>query len=247
MDYINIPNLPQKKISGVLVDYRTPEIVVQNLKKMDISVFKSMKCDFLYNSVCGHPDMTFTHIKDNIFVCEPRCYSYYKTLFPSLDIICGNSFLRSTYPDDIAYNIARVGDLAFHNAKYTDKIILEYFDRYNVKLINVKQGYSKCSICVVDEISIITSDRSIAAQAEKYNIDVLLIQPGYIQLYDLDYGFIGGCTGKTDKNTLAVSGNLIGHTDFKKIEDFCSRKNVEILTLSDSIPVDIGSILPIYY
>lgn len=247
MKCVKIPNLPQNRVSGVLIDYRTPEIVVQNLQKMNIEVYKSMKCDFLYNAVSGHSDMMLVHIQDDIFVCEPRCYAYYKMLFPMLNIVCGKSHLNGTYPDDIAYNIARVGDLAFHNAKYTDKIILEYFDRYNVKLINVKQGYSKCSVCVVDENSIITSDHSIAKQAEKNNLDVLLIKSGYIQLWDMEYGFIGGCSGKLDKSTLAISGDLKNHADFMQVESFCAKKNVDILMLSNSAPVDIGTIIPIYY
>lgn len=247
MNFINLPNLPQKKVSGVLLDFRTPDIVVQSLKKLNIDIYKSTDCNFLYNSVCGHPDMQLAHIQDNIFVCEPRCVDYYKKLFPVLNIIAGATRLCGTYPYDIAYNIARVGDLAFHNEKYTDKIILEYFEKYNVKLINVKQGYSKCSVCVVDENSIITADSSIARQAEKNNLDVLLIRPGHIRLWDMEYGFIGGCSGKLDKNILAVSGNLAIHPDFLRIERFCAKKNVQILNLSAAEPVDIGTIIPIYY
>lgn len=247
MKYIETPNLPKNKISGVLIDYRTPENIISSLKKLNICVLKTRQNPNLYSAVDGHGDMVITHIKNNVFVCAPDSYKYFCSILPDSDIICGSSELTDTYPSDIAYNVARVGDYAFHNAKYTDKIILEYFDRHNIKLINVNQGYSKCSICVVDENSVITSDKGIASQAYKNNFDVLLIKPGYISLPGMNYGFIGGCTGKICENTLAVCGNLINHPDYKNIENFCSKKNVDLVMLSEDTPVDIGTLVPLYY
>ena len=43
------------------------------------------------------------------------------------------------------------------------------------EIINVKQGYAKCSICVVSDNAIITADKGIAKAAIQNRIDVLEI------------------------------------------------------------------------
>ena len=246
MNALKNPNLPEKEVKGVLVDYRTPENIIDRIKCMNIDVYRSQKCSSLYSSVDGHPDMVLCHIMGNFFVCEPNFCEYYKSMFPFVNIIKGDTYIQDTYPQDIAYNIARVGKYAFCKMEYTDRKIIEYLNRFDVKIINVNQGYSKCSICVVDENSIITSDKGIAKSAEKYNIDVLLIKEGHIKLKDLDYGFIGGASGKLSSNKLAVAGNINFHCDSEHIYDFCLKKGVDIISLSNEMLVDIGTIIPIY-
>ena len=54
-------------------------------------------------------------------------------------------------------------------------------------------------MAVVSNKAIITSDKVIAHEAKKVDLDVLLIPPGDIILPGLDYGFIGGCCGLIEK------------------------------------------------
>ena len=68
--------------------------------------------------------------------------------------------------------------------------------------INVSQGYSKCSLCIVNENSVITEDDGIAEVLKRHNMDVLKISAGDVLLSGLDYGFLGGLL------TLALIGTL---------------------------------------
>lgn len=243
-DFINM-KATKHMAKCVLIDYRTPFCVVNTLKEMNIDVRFTSKFPVLYDAVNGHPDMVFCRVDENIFVCEPTLYDYYKAMFPTLNIIKGETRITGTYPYDIAYNTARVGDYAICNMEYTDKKILEYLDKNNIKIINVKQGYSKCSICVVDDNSIITSDKGIAKKSSEY-LNVLLIKEGNIILPGVSSGFIGGCSGKLADDILAVCGNLKYHSDYNAISDFCNKCGVNIVSLSDEQLFDVGTIIPIY-
>ena len=114
-------------------------------------------------------------------------------------------------------------------------------------MINVKQGYCKCSICIVDDNSIITSDEGIYKEVIKYGIDCLLIQKGHIDLFELDYGFIGGCSGLISDKTLMFFGDIKKHPDYNKINTFVSSKNKTIISLSDENLLDLGSLIPLLY
>ena len=183
----------------------------------------------------------------NNIVVAPNVYDYYNDILSNynFNVIKGNSLISKKYPNNIQYNVAILGNYAIHNFKYTDNIILEYLDKFNIKKINVKQGYCKCSICIVDENSIITSDEGIHKEVIKYGIDSLLIEKGYIDLFDLDYGFIGGCSGLISKDTLSFFGDIKKHPDYNRILEFVNKKNKKIISLSNEKLLDLGSLIPL--
>lgn len=149
------------------------------------------------------------------------------------------------YPYNISYNIALFGNYAIHNFKYTDPKILEFINKNKIQKIDVKQGYSKCSICIVDEKSIITSDEGIVKACSEFNIDCLLITQGFIDLFDMNYGFIGGCSGSISNDTIAFFGDITKHPDYEKIFKFITNKNKKIVCLSEENLLDLGSLIPI--
>lgn len=242
-----LPNLPEEKVKKVIVDFRMSENAKDTLKKLNINIISSANLSSLYNAVCGHPDMQIHHLGESCFICEPTLYDYYKCKLNNIILLKGKTGLTGKYPYDIAYNAVRVGKCVFHNLKYTDLSIIEYYKTHGVKLINVKQGYTKCSVCVLTENSIITSDRVIADIAEKYDIDALYYNSKEIKLYNISHGFIGGICGKIAPDILAVNGNIEYLSDFYKFVDFCEKYNIKILNLSNDIPVDIGSIIPVCF
>ncbi|MCX7714202.1 MAG: hypothetical protein N2171_00515 [Clostridia bacterium] len=244
--YIHTPNLPKTKIRCALVDFRTSRKIIDSLKKLGIKPIFSCKANSLYDAVCGHPDMLLHHLGDKVFACTSECYRYFEKLLPDCKLIQGTGFLRSNYPFDIAYNVARINNLAFHNLKYTEKVISEYYEKVGVKLINVKQGYAKCNVCIVQDKAIITSDKSIAKRADDYNLDVLMIREGYIELKDFPYGFIGGASGLISPNCLVFAGDIKNHPDYERILEFCHKYYVQIYSLSDEKLTDIGSIIPVF-
>jgi hypothetical protein len=110
------------------------------------------------------------------------------------------------------------------------------------KFINVKQGYTKCSTCVVTNQAVITSDTSIAKSLSLEKIDVLLIPPGDIILPGMNYGFIGGATGLVENDVLAFYGHLDHYLYGKDVLSFLKKHKVEPMFLRNGKLIDRGSI-----
>lgn len=143
------------------------------------------------------------------------------------------------YPDDARLCACVVGRFCIHDFRISDPHITG-FER-----IQVRQGYARCSTCVVDEGSVITSDAGIEKAAVRHGIDVLGIRPGYIELEGFDTGFIGGASFKISPERLAFTGRLDAHPDVARIESFLRERGVEPVYLTDSPAFDIGSAVPL--
>ncbi|MDF2521864.1 MAG: hypothetical protein K0R84_2492 [Clostridia bacterium] len=249
MSFLKIPYIPEEKVKTALVDYRIAPEAEQTLLAMGIELIKTVECTELYDAIKGHPDIVVHHIKDNELVVAPNVYDKLQPIFAKkgFALTKGETWLYRNYPQNIAYNVLRIGSTAFHNTKYTDKTILREFDRNGIKIIHINQGYTKCSACIVDEKSIITSDYKLSKEVEKHGIESLLIEPGGIFLEGMNYGFIGGASGLLSKKLMAFTGSLEKIKDNYKIYDFLNSKGIEVKILSTKQIFDIGSIIPIRY
>lgn len=248
MEFIQVPNLPDAPAAAVLMDGRIGEKIEKSLTEAGILVLKTAAHTGIYEAVCFHPDMLLHHLGCNDMVYAPGTDGVLLDALAKLGfrLIPGLSRLSSKYPFNIAYNVARVGNLAFHNEKFTDPVLKMELDKRGVEFVDVKQGYSKCSISVVSQNAIITSDCGIERAAVKKGLDVLLLPPEEgIRLPGLDYGFIGGSTGMLDKRLWAITGDAQNLKSFYKIHDFLTAKEVKIISLSDEYIVDVGSIIPL--
>lgn len=243
------PFIPIRKAKAVIVDGRVSENILNTLTKFDIRVIKTIKCEELYDSISYHPDVVIHPIDYQTLIIAPNVYGYYKDMLKStpLKLIKGERKLKRNYPENIAYNVARVSRYAIHNFKYTDEKLKYYLEKLGIEFINVKQGYSKCSICIVSDNAIITSDPSIYKECMKYSIDTLFINSGYIDLPGLDYGFIGGATGFISDIQLAFSGKYQHHPNSIDIDDFLKKYGKKPVILSNQKIIDIGSIIPLVY
>lgn len=230
---------------NVVIDYRASTKTVDTLKKMGYNVIFTPHLSILYNTICGHSDIMLHKINKNTVVVEPTVYNYFLEKMKNITVLKGITMLKSEYPFDIAYNCARVGNNIFCNEKFTDKRILNHYRENGYKIINSKQGYAKCSICIVSDNAIITSDKNISIQAEKNRIDVLRVDDSKIKLIGFEHGFIGGATGLITKDILAVNGDIQFHSDCNKILDFCYGYNIKVLSLNNEEITDIGSIISV--
>ena len=122
-----------------------------------------------------------------------------------------------------------------------------YLKKEGLEFINVKQGYTKCSIAVIDHKAVITSDYPIYRKLITLGIDVLLIESGYIRLDGYPYGFIGGTCGNLSGETIAFSGKFLNHPDRLKISNFLEKYSKKVLWLTDEIVTDIGTIINLNY
>ena len=237
---VKTPNLPIKKVSLAIADTTNMEILPKG-----IEYIPTVEIPALPKGICRHTDLQVHHLGDSLIVSAPECYEYYKSKLEKygFEVIKGKTWLGGNYPADIAYNIARGGKVAFHNARYTDSVIKEFFEKNNIKLVSVKQGYSKCSVVVLSEKAIITSDVSIHTAAQKNGVESLLIEPGYVRLPGYEYGFLGGSAFMLDKETLFVTGSIKRHPSKQNIYDFLEKQNIKPVEVGDDLPMDIGSVI----
>lgn len=247
MKFTNHPFIVDDDLCLVLVDERISWQMENELKKRNIEILKSIACENTYDSIKYHPDICVFNLGKGNIVVEPSVYKKYKIMLEkhNFNVIKGQSEVKKKYPYNIAYNVAIVGEYAIHNFKYTEHNILKYIEDNNLRKININQGYAKCSICIVDNNSIITSDEGIYSSLTDTTIDCLLIEGGHIRLENMNYGFIGGCTGIISKNQIAFCGDITKHPSYNCVRKFLEERNKEIVTLSKERLLDLGSIIPL--
>ena len=237
MKFISTPYLPKNKVSLFIADC--------DIKGAEVITPPSF--DVLVPSMRRHADLGIVIVSENKAVCAPEVYDYYKTaLSPyGFEVVKGKKSVGMHYPDDCAYNVGIVGKKCFLNKSVCDGRLLEILISEGFEIIDVKQGYTKCSICPIDGNSFITGDRIIAQEGRKLGMDVLLIENKGISLPPYENGFWGGCAGMGDKDTLIVNGDISTLFSGKEIKEFLDRKNIKVQNSKKGEVVDIGSIIPL--
>lgn len=238
------PNLPQDNAIIVVMSTNNKELV-KRVEELGVKVLPSENLSKLLIFEQYHTDLQFLHYnKDTVFVLK-ECTSLKENLkkyFPNVIEISKN--IDKDYPNNVMLNCVVLNDKLICNSKTIADEVLQMAIKDNLKIINVNQGYTKCSTCIVSENAIITSDKSIYKSCRN-EMDVLLIRQGYIELSGTDYGFIGGSSFKYNRNTLVFTGNIKLHPDYESIKSFAQNHNVELISLTENTMIDIGSIIPI--
>lgn len=225
-----------------LVDERLSSEEQHSLQRLGLKVLKVPMCTSVQDAVCGHPDMLLHVIDDHTLVVHKDISSNFVAELNECEIntIYSNSSLHSAYPGDVVLNALDCDNFFLHNLKHTDSVLMELIK--HKKLIHVNQGYSKCSTAIVSSNAFITSDRGICSMLVNEGCDVLLLPPGDIDLPGLDYGFIGGCCGLVDKNSIAFFGNLDFYSHGDMVKDFLKKHDVVPISLYEGRLVDRGSL-----
>jgi len=178
----------------------------------------------VYDAVSCHPDIYYCRFADENVI---------KAM---------SGEIGEAYPENIGFNAVCLDRYFIHNLKYTNPRLLEYAKQLDLQLINVKQGYAKCSCVVVDGKGIITADDGIYSVLSKFDdIDILKVTAGHVLLSGFDYGFLGGASGRIG-DTVYFAGDITKHPDFKAIRTFILNRNVN-LKWFDFPLTDIGSII----
>lgn len=242
------PFIPKNIGNTVIVDGRVSLEILKSLKKLNLNIIPTIECMEISKPISYHPDIVLHPINHNTLVVAPNVFDYYeeKLYGMGIKIIEGQTKLGKDYPEEVAYNVGRIGNLAIHNFKYTDEKLKYYLKKENVEFIHVNQGYTKCSMVIVDERSIITADYPIYKKLTNLGIDVLLVQSGHIKLEGYTYGFIGGATGNLSKEDIMFSGRLDKHPDKERIFNFLKKYKKRIVWLSNENLIDIGTIISLY-
>lgn len=236
-------NLPQSKVTTVFA--HCDDIALKNVfNKLSVKVVKPIQNELLDAPVSRHADILANYVGNNTFLAD----YHQKELIETIEQLGGTvkivNNIKSPYPNDCLLNFADIGDYIICNQSILTQEILEALPQKQI--IDVKQGYSKCSVCVVKYNTIITDDISIYNAVSQYdNIKSLLLEKGSVHIEKYDYGFIGGCCGLINKDLLLFNGDLSTHTDFDKIKNFLYDNGVNYIDINGKPLTDIGSIIPI--
>ena len=234
----------------LLIDERMRDVEKQTLKNLGYELIEIKKSINVYPEISSHVDIFACKVKDKIVV-EKSAYKMLKNKLNNDEniLISGETMISYDYPNDIKYNVCMVGNKAIHNFKYTYSKIISELNKSNFEIINVKQGYSNCSIAVIDEKSIILSDRGLYNNLKNSGLDILFLDyiPD-IKLFDENgeysqkNGFIGGAISRIDEN-IVVFGDLDKIDYYGNIRNFIESRNLKIIDFEGLDVVDYGGVI----
>ena len=214
------------RMSKVIVSKDACRGLIEYLEEGGHEVMRFGTLDKVAPPVANHPDLIFCKISVGVvYQGDPEK-------------------LSPKYPGDVIYNGCSTGKYFIHNLKCTDPELLYIAREAGLELINVRQGYGRCSILPIDEDSIITYDKGIAIVCEEAGLNVLKVTPGHVALPGYDEGFIGGTAGRVGDEVL-FNGDLSAHPDFEAIRDFICERGLGLKYFDDCPLTDIGSVIEV--
>lgn len=222
----------------VIVAENFSEDSAEKLKKYG-EVVRTRANKNLLKGLDTHPDILVHPLPNGDLVVDRDNLEYYKKIFPDKKILPSHSSLSKKYPKDVPLNAFTFKNYFIHNLKFTDKVLLDYYKNSGYQMIDIKQGYGKCS-CLVTEDFIITSDGGIYESLRDF-IPIYKINHGEIRLQNFNYGFIGGASGALGKK-IFFTGDFSHHSSHEEILKIIKKYNYEIEILSKDPIEDFGSI-----
>ena len=229
----------------VLADQIIHPEVLSTLNREGFEAILLPPASYLQPPVASHTDMLIFIGFDRLF-CHRHYYESNAELIDKICEISGNALSFSDepagekYPFDVLFNACLVGNRLICNRKTVSHLILEAANSKNCEIINVPQGYTKCSVCIVSDNAIITADKAIY-EACRDTFDVILISEGHISLPPYNFGFIGGVSG-TCGDKVYFCGSLDTHPDGDIIKEFCVKHKKIPISMGDSELQDVGSL-----
>ena len=232
-------------MKSVIIDSRASSKIKSSLLSEGFMLIEMPTWQKLQVPVSAHPDMLM-FIADKKIITHADYLEIAKEQFKAIsshgyELVISNEEISSEYPLDILFNCIELGDFIFGKENNASLHIIDYSKKSEKRFINVKQGYTKCSVAKLNDRAAITADKSLYKAMTSNGIDVLLISEGSVRLDGYDHGFIGGCTGAfSDK--LYFMGNLELHPDAEIIKSFCQKHKTSPISLSDEKLFDGGSL-----
>ena len=243
--FIKKPNLPQNDVRHCVIS-NSDNRAVEFLEKQGIKTILVENSTNLEDEISSHTDLLFCYYAEKQAIIspnQPNLIKRVKELGCRVEVAEFEPF--SPYPNDVLLNSAIINDCMICKTSSTSNFLLDFAKRNDVSILNSKQGYSKCSICIVNENAIITEDEGITKLLKNSQIEVLKIQDNFIRLSHEHSGFLGGASGKIGKDILFFNGNLEEHPSYESIVRFLSFYNVKPVYDKSYKLTDIGSIIPI--
>ncbi len=231
----------------VIIDNRMRKLEKEQLTKLGYELIEINTSTKVYSEISSHVDIFVCKVENEIII-EPT--QYQNIMLYVKNSIKGQDEIQEKYPDDIKYNVCTIGKKAIHNFQYTDTKLKQELNNKNYELINTTQGYTNCSIAVIDDNSAIVSDKGLYKILKFHDIDTLLVENNLdIKLlngenYSSKKGFIGGCITRLG-DSIIVFGDLNKIDIDGRIRDFITSKKIKIIEFKDLDIIDYGGLIEI--
>lgn len=241
----------KKQISKLLIiDERMRKIEKEKLEELGYKIIEIKENQKVYEEISSHVDI-FTCKIGNKIIIEPSAYEEIKKQISNeTKIEQGSETIKSQYPYDIKYNVCTIGKKAIHNFEFTDSKVKEELIKQGYELINTVQGYTNCSIAVIDENSAIVTDKGLHKILEKHGVEVLYLEylPDIKLLNSNGYsnrkGFIGGAISRIG-DYIIVFGDLNKIDREETIRKFILSRKLKIIEFTGLDVIDYGGILEV--
>lgn len=245
--FVETPHLPKGKVRHIIIGEKYKVSLNEQIIGLGLEPIWLPDNPCVDERLSGHCDLAAVHLGgERVLLSEYLRGTEFaeKLLSLGVSLTFSPDPQSKQYPDDAGLNACIIGNCAIYNPKTVSAELAEHFSSTGIRQIPVRQGYTKCSVCVVDEGTVICSDSIIAKKCADSLIDALYVPDPKIKLSGFDYGFIGGAAFKISDDALAFTGNIV--SDVKNvIEDFLRRKSVRPVYLSRECVFDIGSAIPL--
>ncbi|MGD0710126.1 MAG: DUF6873 family GME fold protein [Bacteroidales bacterium] len=224
----------------IIADSRIPTEAKNKLEKYGELVLLKTS-GITENSISGHPDIFFCNTSAGLIIAPNLPQQFKENLRDkNVSFIEGILPVGKTYPDAARYNAVITNHYLIHRIDISDAAIIN--DCKELVQINVKQGFSRCSLLPLKNNYYITSDEGIYKTLLQNKRKVLLVSPEGIILQDHQNGFFGGACG-LNGNQLFILGTLKHYKDGKKVKSFAKSLGYEIIELYAGPLFDGGSII----
>ncbi|MBQ9079970.1 MAG: hypothetical protein IJY27_02750 [Clostridia bacterium] len=229
-----------------ITDIRMPAACCAELSRRGFDIIPLPPFPQLPTPVASHPDMLI-FIRNGVLLTHRDYYLLAQkeldriASVAGLNLVLSDETVADKYPRDVLFNVACVGTHILGRKDAVSHHILKICSDTSSKFVDMRQGYAKCSTCIVDDNTIITADTGIADAARKHGINTLKITPGHVRLDGYDTGFIGGASGCCG-NTVYFCGNIDWHPDAVAIRTFCTEHGKNVVSLGDGDLLDVGTI-----
>lgn len=224
----------------IIADHRLPARAKTRLSEFgELILFKTD--GVAYEAISGHPDIFFCKTVSGLVVA-PNLPKHYVYLLNSRDVDFKTGYLEVEYeyPGSARYNAVATQEFLIHKQEVTDRAIIENCN--NLITIQVKQGYTRCSLLPLGSKHFITSDVGIYNSLIKKNLNVLYVDPQQVMLPGMPHGFFGGACGIMGKQVF-FAGSLNYFIDGQKVRDFIAKAGMEVVELYNGPLFDGGGIL----
>lgn len=215
---------------------------INELNALEIKTIHLPESPFLDNEINGHADILSFNTGDGKIFIDSSIKVETEPFLKGYEVI-SCELIKSPYPNDVKLNGALLGDKLVCNNKMISTEILAWATHNNIHIINVKQGYTKCNICILNNDAVITEDDGIARLLKNYQIDVLKLKSGYVELSEKHYGFIGGASAKISDNEIYFSGDITSHPEFYEINKFLNKYGFSMIYNQNRALRDFGGLI----